>query len=87
MYGIATLLIPPLLTACMAAIGVWWKDRRDRRDRDKERHRVLTQVREEIGAIEAWVTAYNLVASDAGAQEQAKMTAKSDLDMAYGRLR
>jgi hypothetical protein len=80
------MLVPPLLTALTAAVGVWWKGRQDRRDRDKERHRVLTQVRDEVQVIQSWITAYNTVCADPEAQEEAQMQARKDLDRAYSRL-
>jgi hypothetical protein len=82
----APMLVPPLLTALTAAVGVWWKGRQDRRDRDKERHRVLTQVRDEVQVIQAWITAYNTVCADPEAHEEAQMQARKDLDRAYSRL-
>jgi hypothetical protein len=86
MYTLATLLIPPLLTAFLAAVGVWLRDSRERRDQDKERSRVLTQVQEEISVIASWIAAYELVSSGSEEQEKAKARAKGDLDLAYSRL-
>ena len=86
--GLASVIAPilaPLIPALFAFIGVWWKGRRDRHDLDQERHRVLTQVREEIDVIEAWVKAYRLVEPDAD-KPQVWSRAENDLERAYTRL-
>ena len=86
--GLASIVVPilaPLIPALFAFIGVWWKGRRDRRDLDQERHRVLTQVHEEIDVIEAWVKAYRLVVPDA-AKPEVWSRAENDLERAYVRL-
>jgi hypothetical protein len=83
-YVIAA-IVAPIITALLGSIGVWWKDRRDRRDRDQERHRVLTQVREEVEVIEAWIRTYGLVVSD-DSKALAWSRAENDLERAYVRL-
>ncbi len=78
MSTIIAAVIAPIITASLAAIGVWWKGRRDRR-------RGLTEVHEEINVIEAWIKAYGLVASRE-TKSQAWKRAESDLERAYERL-
>jgi hypothetical protein len=62
MSPIAAALAAPLITTLLAAFGVWWKGRIDRRDRAKERQRILAEIREEVNVIKTWVEAYNLIA-------------------------
>jgi hypothetical protein len=85
MSGLASDIVPPLMTAGLAAFGFWWRQRQDRHDRDKERRRVLLQVREEIDVLDAWVKAYDLV-SPSESREQVHAQARDDLDRAYLRL-
>lgn len=85
MPSIVAAAIAPLITALLASVGVWWKQRRDRRDVDQERHRVLAQVHEEINVIEAWIKAYGQIASPE-IKPQAWSRAESDLERAYVRL-
>jgi hypothetical protein len=58
--------------------------RRNRRDRDQERHRVMTQVRHEIDVIEAWVKAHALLEPDE--KQEAWSRAEGDLERAYARF-
>ena len=81
----ASAVAVPVITAALAGLGFWLKERSDRRNRDNERHRVLTQVRQEIDVIEAWVKAYDLVAPPED-RSRASSKAKDDLDLAYKRL-
>lgn len=81
----ASAVAVPVITAALAGLGFWLKERSDRRDLDNERHRVLTQVRQEIDVIEAWVKAYDLVAPPEG-RSQASSKAQNKLDLAYTRL-
>lgn len=81
----ASAVVVPVITAALAGLGFWLKERSDRRDRDNERHRVLTQVRQEIDVIEAWVKVYGLVAPPED-RSRASSNAQHDLDLAYTRL-
>lgn len=81
----ASAVVVPVITAALAGLGFWLKERSDRRDRDNQRHRVLTQVRQEIDVIEAWVKAYDLVAPPEG-RSQASSKAQNELDLAYTRI-
>jgi hypothetical protein len=85
MTGLLTLVVPPVLTAGLAALGVWLRQRSERRDLDQERHRVLAQVREEVDVIRAWVEAYCEVTPEE-VHDQARKKAWADLDRAYQRL-
>jgi hypothetical protein len=85
MPSIIAAILAPFITALLAAIGVWWKGRRDRRDSDQERHRVLAQVHEEIDVIEAWIKAYALVVPHE-TKPEAWSRAENDLESAYVRL-
>ena len=81
----ASAVVVPVITAALAGLGFWLKERSDRRDRDNERHRVLTQVRQEIDVIEAWVKVYGLVAPPED-RSRASSNAQHDLNLAYTRL-
>ena len=81
MQGLLAAVIPALL----AAVGFWWKQRRDRHDIAIERHRVFTEVREEIDVIEAWLKAYSLVAPPEPGRETS-LRARRNLESAYERL-
>lgn len=85
LIALAGVVIAPVITAALAGLSGWLNQRRKRRDRDQERHRVLTQVREEIDVIEAWVKVYNLVAPP-DLQSQASSRAQNQLELAYTRL-
>jgi predicted RND superfamily exporter protein len=85
MSGLAAILVPPMITALLTAAGVWWKDRRTRRDLDHERRRLLQQTRDQIDTIEAWVKAYDLVVPP-DLKVHAHTRAQNDLEGAYVRL-
>ena len=83
--ALATAVIVPVITAALAGLGGWLRQRNEHRDRDQERHRVLTQVREEVGVIEAWIKAYDLVAPPE-LRAQTSSRAQNELELAYTRL-
>jgi hypothetical protein len=85
LIALAGVVIAPFITAVSAVLNDWLKQRNERRDRDKERQRVLTEVREEIGVIEAWVKAYDLIAPPE-LRSQASSRAQNQLELAYTRL-
>lgn len=85
MSPIVAAIAAPIITALLAAIGVWWKGRRDRHDMDRERLRVLAEVHEEINVIEAWIKAYSLVASRE-TEPQKWSRAENDLEDSYLKL-
>jgi hypothetical protein len=77
-----TALLGPLVTGFLAALGVWLKDWRQRRDDEQRRRRTLSHAREQVGFIQAWVEAHQRVAP-ASAHEQARTQAQLDLEQAY----
>lgn len=85
LIALAGVVVAPVITAVLAVLSDWLKQRSQRRDRDNERHRVLTQVREEIDVIEAWVKAYDLIASPE-LRSQASSRVQNRLELAYTRL-
>lgn len=85
LVALAGVVIAPVITVVLAGLSSWLKQRSERRDRDHERRRVLTQVREEIDIIEAWVKAYDLVAPPE-LRSQASSRAQNQLEAAYTRL-
>ena len=85
LIAFAGAVIVPVITAALTGLDGWLKDRRGSRDRDQERHRVLTQVREEIDVIGAWVKAYDLVAPPE-LRSQVSSRAQNELELAYARL-
>lgn len=85
LIALAGVVIAPVITVVLAGLSGWSKQRSERRDRDHERRRVLTQVREEIDVIEAWVKAYELVAPPE-LRSQASSRAQNQLEVAYARL-
>lgn len=78
-------IIAPIITALVAAVGVWWKDRHDRHDVDQKCQRALSQVREEIRLIQDWVKAYSLIVSHE-IKLQAWYRVENDLEDAYARF-
>jgi hypothetical protein len=81
LYAIVAATIP----AVLAAIGFWWRERRNSHDIATEHHRVLAELKEEIDAIAAWITAYNLV-SPSAADSATSLRARKNLESAYERL-
>jgi hypothetical protein len=75
-------LLGPVSTALLAAFGIWLREWRQRRDRDQRRRRALTEAREEVAFIEAWVKTHELVAP-ADTHERVHMRAHQDLERAY----
>ena len=82
---IVAALIGPLLTAGLAAVAVgvkeWWR----RRESADQREDTLRQAAEEVAFIDAWLTAYAKIASEAEQRERAPR-ALADLERSYATM-
>lgn len=76
------ILLGPLITAAVAAAGVWFRDWRERRDDDAQRRRTLGVAREQVSFIREWLEAHDRVA-DESAEEEVRTRAQLDLEQAY----
>jgi hypothetical protein len=78
-------LIGPLLTAGLAALAVglkeWWR----RRESADQRHETLQQAAAEVAFIDAWLTAYAKIATEAEQRERAPR-ALTDLERSYATM-
>jgi hypothetical protein len=79
-------LAGPILTAMVTLLGAWWKETQHRRSREQVRQRLLTQVKDEIGMIEAWAKAHASLGSSAEPPPDVRERAQRDLDVAYARM-
>jgi hypothetical protein len=75
-------LLAPLITALLAVVGFWLKEWYQRRDDDHRRRRTLSDARERVGFISAWLEAHDRVAPQS-AQDEVRARAQSDLEQAY----
>jgi hypothetical protein len=82
---IPDIFVAQALTALFAALGFWLRERSSRRNTDSQYRASLTQVREQVQAIDIWLKAYRQVAPTE-AREQASVRAKYDLERAYAKL-
>jgi hypothetical protein len=78
-------VVTAIIPALIAAIGFWWRQRRESRDRAHEHSRLILEIKNEIEALGAWISAWNLVDPD-GADSALAASARSNLESAYGRL-
>jgi hypothetical protein len=85
MYTISAAVIGPILTACIAIATVWLTNWHDRHDSHKQRHRALTEVREQLDLIVAWITAFNLASPNTDSQAS-RVNVIFDLNQIYLQL-
>jgi hypothetical protein len=82
---IVAALIGPVLTAGLAAVAVgvreWWR----RRESVDQRQKMLRQAAEEVAFIDAWLTAYAKIATEAEQRERAPR-ALADLERSYATM-
>jgi hypothetical protein len=78
-------LIGPLLTAGLAALAVGFKEWRRRRESADQRHETLQQATAEVAFIDAWLTAYAKIATEAEQRERAPR-ALADLERSYAAM-
>lgn len=82
---IVAALIGPILTAGLAAMAVglkeWWR----RRESADQREGTLRQAAEEVAFIDAWLTAYAKIATEAERRERAPR-ALADLERSYATM-
>ena len=77
-----TALLGPLITAVLAVAGVWLREWWQRRDDDHRRRRTLSDAREQVGFINAWLEAHDRLAPKS-VEEGVLARAESDLEQAY----
>ncbi len=77
--------VGPILTALLAALGFWLRDRRQSRNRQQAYQRALEESSDQVAFIRTWLDAHQQIASPQ-AHEQARAQALSDLERAYVRV-
>lgn len=82
MFEVAGAIIGPMVATFLAAVGIWLKDWRGRRDAEQDQQQALTRAAEEVAFIEAWARASELVAEPA-AHGRARAILQADLARAY----
>lgn len=76
----------PIVTAIVILLATWFKETFQRRGREQVRQRLVAQVKEEIGVIEAWATAHASCRSSSEPPPAVRERALRDLDTAYNRM-
>jgi hypothetical protein len=82
---IVAALIGPVLTAGLAAAAVGFKEWWRRRESVDQRQEMLRQAAEEVAFIDAWLTAYAKIATEAEQRERAPR-ALADLERSYASM-
>jgi hypothetical protein len=77
--------IGPLVTALLTALGLWFRESRQRRNRQGASRQALNQAHDQVAFIEAWLRTYQQLASPEQ-HEQARQRALSDLQEAYAHV-
>jgi hypothetical protein len=78
-------LIGPVLTAGLAGVAVGFKEWRRRRESADQRHETLQQAADEVAFIDAWLTAYAKIATEAEQRKRAPL-ALADLERSYASM-
>ena len=82
---IVAALIGPILTAVLAALAFMFQEWRRRRESADLRHETLKQAADEVAFIDAWLTAYAKIATEAQQRERAPR-ALADLERSYAAM-
>jgi hypothetical protein len=82
---IVAALIGPALTAGLAGLAVGFKEWRQRRETADQQHQTLRQAADEVAFIDAWLTAYAKIATEAQQRERASR-ALADLERSYATM-
>ncbi len=85
MQSVIAAAVGPLVTAMLAALGFWLRDRRQSRNRQQAYQRALEESNDQVSFIRTWLDAHRQIASPQ-AHEQARAQALSDLERAYVRV-
>lgn len=78
-------LLGPILGALAAALGLWLKDRLQRRDEQFVRRTALDQAAQEVAFIQAWVAAHQTV-NPVDQTDEVRQRASRDLERVYSVL-
>lgn len=78
-------LIGPILTAGLAGVAVGFKEWRRRRESADQRHETLQQATQEVAFIDAWLSTYAKIATDAEQRERTPR-ALADLERSYAAM-
>jgi hypothetical protein len=82
---IVAALIGPVLTAGLAALAFVLREWRQRRESADQQHQTLRQAADEVAFIDAWLTAYAKIATEAQQRERAPR-ALADLERSYSAM-
>ncbi|HZC98649.1 MAG TPA: hypothetical protein VFA46_00140 [Actinomycetes bacterium] len=85
MDAVIAAAIGPIVTALLAALGFWFREIRQRRNRQQAYRQALDQAREQVAFIEDWLRTYQQLASPEQ-HEQARQRALTDLQQTYAHV-